>query len=348
MAQLLAKQKTHVVPLHRGDAIKGTITKLTKSEILVDVNAKSEAVVLERDKKLLNRMLSSLKEGDEVTVTVLNPESDTGSPLVSLRRFIEENSWQELTELQKKGEQLEVTVLEVTKGGYVVGIENGLAGFLPFSHASYREGQQLTSGTTTQATILEMTREDNKIIFSQKNTFTDGEFAAVMKQFPRGQKMSSTIANVAPFGIFVLIPINEKKTIDGLIHISEIAWEKVDDLASLYKSGDTVEAVVIGYDKEAKRIDLSVKQLTADPFEEIMKQFPVDKKVSGTVSKISGGNVYVSLAEGIEGVIRKEKVPPTVTYTEGQAINITVSDIDKRRHRIELAPVLLEKPLGYR
>lgn len=348
MAQLLAKQKTHVAPLRRGEAVTGKITKLTKGEILVDVNAKSEAVVLERDKKLLNRMLSSIKLGDEVTVTVLNPESDTGSPLVSLRRFIEENAWQELTALQKKGEQLDITVLEVTKGGYVVGIENGLAGFLPFSHASYREGQQLAVGTKIQATLLEMTREDNKIIFSQKSTFTDEEFAAVMKRFPRGQKMSSTIANVAPFGIFVLIPINDKKTIDGLIHISEVAWEKVDDLASLYKSGDTVEAVVIGYDKDAKRIDLSVKQLTADPFEETMKQFPVDKKTSGTVAKVSDGNVYVTLAEGIEGVIRKEKVPPTVTYTEGQSVNVTVSDIDKRRHRIELVPVLLEKPIGYR
>ncbi len=354
MAELMARQKAQPVALKRGEIVKGRITKLTRSEILVDINAKSEALVLERDKRLLNRLLELVKVGDVVMVSILNPESDAGNPLVSLRKFIEDKAWQDLENLKKKGEQIEASIADSTKGGYLAVMPNGLTGFLPFSHASFLQGQQLTSGNRITVSILELNRQENKIIFSQKSTITDEEFADIKKKFPIGQKLSTTIANITAFGIFVLIPISEKttdkdqKTIDGLIHISEITWEKVEDIGSLYKVGDSIEAVIIGYDKDAKRTDLSIKRLSEDPFEAISKEYPIDKKVTGTVSKVQDGNVYVKLQEGTEGIIRKEKVPPTTTYRAEQIITVTVSGIDKRRHRIDLVPVLLEKPIGYR
>lgn len=351
MAELMARQTAQPIALKKGDVVKGTITKLTRSEILLDINAKSEALVLERDKKLLNRMLATLHVGDEVSVTILNPESDTGSPMVSLRRYIENIAWEELEALQKKGEQFAVTVMESTKGGYVVTMESGLSGFLPFSHASYLQGQQLTSGQKVKASLIEINKQENKIIFSQKSTVSSEELASISKNYKVGQKISATVANIAPFGIFVLIQVVDTtppKAIDGLIHISEISWEKVDDIGSMYKTGEILEVVIIGFDTQTKRFDLSIKRLTQDPFEEIAKKFPVDTKVTSTIGKISDGNVYVALAEGVEGVIRKEKVPPNVSYQEGASITVTISDIDKRRHRIDLVPVLLEKPIGYR
>ena len=350
-AELMARQKAQPISLKRGDIVKGTIKKLTRLEILLNINAKSDALVLERDKKLLNRMLKTLKVGDEVTVTVLNPESDTGSPLVSLRKFIGDIAWQELEALQKKGEQFSVTVVESTKGGYVVAMDNGLSGFLPFSHASYLQGQQLSPGQKVKASLLEIIKQENKIIFSQKSMVGNEEFITISKKYKVGQKISATVTNITPFGVFAGIQVADTqppKTIDGLIHISEISWKKVDDISSLYKTGEILEVVIIGFDTQTKRFDLSIKRLTQDPFDEVAKQFPIDTKVTGSVSKVSDGNVYVSLAEGIEGVIRKEKIPPNVSYQEGSSITVTIADIDKRRHRIDLVPVLLEKPIGYR
>ncbi len=359
MAELMARQKVQPISLKRGDNIKGTITKLTRSEILLDIHAKSEALVLERDKKLLNRMLATLNVGDEVSVTILNPESDKGSPLVSLRKYIENIAWQELEVLQKRGEQFPVTVIESTKGGYVVAMENGLTGFLPFSHVSYLQGQQLTPGKKVKASSFEINKQENKIIFSQKSTVSPEEFASIVKNYKVGQKISATVTNITPFGIFVLLQVahtTPTKTIDGLIHISEISWEKVDDISSMYKTGESLEVMIIGFDMQTKRFDCSIKRLIADPFDEIAKRFPIDTKATGIVSEISNGNIHVSLTDpstssgqgGIDGVIRKEKVPPNMSYQEGASITVTISDIDKRRHRIDLVPVLLEKPIGYR
>ena len=136
--------------------------------------------------------------------------------------------------------------------------------------------------------------------------------------------------------------------IDGLIHVSEIAWEKVIEFAGDFTVGQELEAVVIGVDKEAKRLDLSLKRLSEDPFAKISLKFPVETKVKGIVTKLSGGTVYIDLGEGIEGIIRKEKIPPTLTFKTGDSVTATVTEIDARRHKILLTPVLLDKPIGYR
>jgi ribosomal protein S1 len=136
--------------------------------------------------------------------------------------------------------------------------------------------------------------------------------------------------------------------IEGFIHISEVSWDKVDDLSGIFSSGQKVDAVIARFDNEGKRVNLSVKRLTADPFEKLMAEYPVDKKVNGTVAKVDDNGLTVTLDNEVEGLIRKEKIPLTTSYTVGQKITVTVSEFDKRRHKIILVPVLLEKPIGYR
>ena len=116
----------------------------------------------------------------------------------------------------------------------------------------------------------------------------------------------------------------------------------------MFTVGQEIDATIIGIDREAKRVDLSIKQLSIDPFEQLSKAFTIDQKVTGTVKDVTPTGVVVTLESGVEGLIRKEKIPPTVTYTRGSKITATVSQIDKKRHRIVLLPVLLEKPIGYR
>lgn len=348
MAQLLAKHQNRFVTLKKGESVKGKITKLTPNEILVDAGAKTEAHVLERDKRIVHTIMKQFKVGDTVEVNVLNPESESGQPIVSLRRYLGNIAWEKLEDLQKKSDQLEITIKDASKAGYVVDTAFGISGFLPQSHVAFsQEGVHV--GQTIKATVLELNRVDNKVIFSQKKQMSADEFTAITKQLKIGEKIKVTISTVTQFGLYVLLPEEKGGGLEGFIHISEIAWEKVSDLNDLYTPGQEIEAVITRFDTDARRINLSVKRLSADPFETLIEKYPVDTKVRGTVTAIEDGDVIFSFGDdGAEGVLRKEKIPPTTTYSEGQEVNLTIADHDKRKHRILVSPVLLEKPMGYR
>ncbi len=351
MAELMAKSKNAFVTLKKGESLKAKLTKLTPNEILVDAGAKTEAHVLERDKRIIQTILSMFKVGDIVEVNVLNPESESGQPIVSLRRYLGNIAWEKLEEFQKKTEQLEVTIKDTTKAGYLVDTAFGISGFLPQSHIAYST-DGVAPGQHLQVTVLELNRKDNKVIFSQKKTMSSEDFGKLSKQFKVGEKVTVTVTNVTPFGVFVALPLpmGETGDLEGFIHISETSWDKVVDITGMFTPGQKIEAVLTRFDAETRRVSLSIKRLTVDPFEALMEKLPVDKKVSGTVVRIEDGDVILSLNtdEDVEGIIRKDKIPPTTSYTVGQPVNVTVSEYDKRKHRIIVAPVLLEKPIGYR
>jgi small subunit ribosomal protein S1 len=350
MAELMANHTTPLITLHKGEEVEGIITKLTSSEILLDVHAKTEAVVLEKEKKYMRAILSLLKVGDKVKVSVLNPESDTGNAVVSLRRFLDNRVWERLAKVEKNHEKISVVIKGITKGGFTVETAEGLDGFLPNSHVSFQQDTQDFIGQALDVMIVELHPETHKLIVSQKTILDSAGFTDLTKIFKVGQKISAMISHIAAFGVFVSIPTNDKEVfLDGFIHISEISWDKVTEIGTLYAVGDKIEAIVIGFDTNAKRIDLSIKRLTADPFEEALKQYTIDQKTTGTIAKISDTGVVINLGnEGIEGFIRKEKIPPTTKYEIGQKVTVTVSQIDTKKHRIYLTPVLLEKPLTYR
>src|SRR5579864_9122235 len=212
MAQLLAKHQNKFITLKKGESIKATITKLTTNEILVDAGAKTEAVVLERDKRIIQTIMQLFKVGDTVEVNVLNPESESGQPIVSLRRYLGNLAWEKLETLQKKSEQVEVTIKDAGKAGYVVDTAFGVSGFLPQSHVSYTQ-DGLNPGQTVKARVLELNRADNKVIFSQKQSLTAEEFAAIGKQYKAGEKMRVMVTTITPFGIYVTLP-KKKDVVD--------------------------------------------------------------------------------------------------------------------------------------
>lgn len=352
MADLMSKSTAApIVSFKKGDTVTGTISKLSKREILVDLHAKGQALVMEKEPRLMRSLLSHLSIGDTVEVSVLNPESDLGQPVVSLRRFLDNITWKKFEELKKSQEKIDVTITESTKGGYVVQTnEGGMNGFLPNSHTNSSQGA-LSVGKIIPVSVADINREDRKVIVSQKSSLTDAQFAGIMAILKKGAKVKATVSNVTTFGFFVTIAPDASKPdelIDGLVHISELAWTKVDDISQLHKVGDVIEVVVAGFDKDARRIDLSVKRLTDDPFEKIKETYPLEKKVAGKVVRTEDSSVIVDLGDGVEGMIKKEKVPAGVSYEQGQSLNVTVVAHDSRRRRVELVPVLLEKPLMYR
>lgn len=354
MAELMQKVKTPFVALKKGETVRGRITKLTSSEIIVDLGAKAEAIVLEKDKSILRNLLAALKVGDEVMVNVLSPEGETGNPVVSLRRFMGDRLWDRLLENQKAQEPIDVIVKEFTKGGFLVETAQGISGFLPNSQTAFIDNSQAFIDKTIQVYILEAQRKEHKIIFSQRPPVNDTEFKKTVGQLRIGQKISAIISAVTPFGLFVSLQLPKRKIfVDGLVHISEISWERTEDIAGKFSVGQKVEVVILRIDYEAKRIDLSIKRLTKDPFVEIVDAYPVDKKVKGIVVRAISTGVVVkiedpSFPESVEGFIRKDKIPPTVSFEVGNVVEATVAQVDARRHRLILVPVLKEKPIGYR
>lgn len=344
MADLLASHTSSFVAFKKGDNIAGIITKLSSSEILVDVGAKTEAVVLEKDKNIMRSLLSSLKVGDKVSVYVLSPESDLGFPVVSLRRFIDEKIWERAENLAKKKEILDITIDEETRGGYVASFD-GISGFLPNSHMTITDASSLV-GSKVKATIYETNREARKIIFSQKTTLTRHDFEKAAGSIKSKDKISAKIINVAPFGIFVMLQSATSIPLEGFIHQSEVSWKGPD--LSGFKPGNALEAQIIGLDFENKRVNLSIKRLTPDPYEGVLDKFSPDKKVTGVITRIVASGITIDLSDGVEGVIKKDKIPPTSKYEVGQEISAEVVEVDKNRHRVILVPVLLEKPMGYR
>lgn len=352
MAQLLAAHKSTFISLHKGEIVKARVSKVTPSEILLEVGSKTEAVVLEKDRRIMKHLVSLLRVGDTVEAMVLSPESDMGYPVVSLRKFAEDKEWKLLEELLKSQEKVAVVVTDVTKGGFLVESTTGVAGFLPNSHLLPTTDTDELVGKHTKASIVDLNRQQNKIIFSEKGTMTDGDFAKVTKSLKEGQKITGPISGITSFGLFVTLSLGHDVFLDGLVHISEVSWERVTDLSNIYSLGQEVETMVIGFDKENRRVDLSIKRLAADPFQAITDAFPVDKKVKGKITAITDAGVDIVLGQvagsAVEGTIRKEKISPNTKYEIGQEIDATVVSVDSKKRKILLTPVLKEKPLMYR
>lgn len=344
MADLLKSAKTSFVLLRKGENLEGTITKLEPSEILVDIGAKTEAQVLEKDKSNLRTLLSILKVGDKVTISVLNPESDFGNPVVSLRRFLDRKLWDKVEVLAKDKKPQEVTINEETRGGFVVATSDGVRGFLPNSHAF----GSLKLGQKTNAVLLEFDKEQHKIIFSQRKIADSEEFVRAQKTIKIGQKITSTISSIAPFGIFVSVPTSEENFVEGFIHISEISWEKLETIPDDFKIGEKLEGIVLGFDKKSSRVNLSIKRLTTDPYKEKLKSYAPDKKVKGKVLRVSSSGVEIELEEGVAGFIKKEKIPVDSKFEEGMEISATVVSVDEKNHKVMLTPYLTKKTIGYR
>lgn len=344
MAELLASSKKPLVTLKKGELVQATFTKLNKNEILVNLGGKGEALVLEKDRDLASQILNSFKIGDTVEVSVLSVESEGGYPVVSIRRFMEHRVWEELEKLQKDKTQLEVEVTESTKGGYTVVTESGVRAFLPHTLTTQSHG----IGEKVSVTVFELLRADKKVVVTEKNMMSPDEFKAVTRSVKPGETVTGVIANITTFGVFVTLSLNGQE-MEGLVHISELAWEKTTQMPEgKFVTGEPITVKVMGFDMDSKRVNLSLKQLTEDPFTKLAEKYPVDSTVKGTVTQIVAGNVHISLGDGVEGIIRKEKVPTDEIYTEGQSVTVMIGEIDMRRHRIYLSPVMLKKTIGYR
>lgn len=351
MEELLKSIGYKLPTFKKGDLVSGTVISSKTGEVLIDVGAKSYAQIARLELETIRDFLKTLKAGDKVTGTVLLPENELGHMVISLKNLGYEKRWDMLSKKWESDEEVEVKGLEITKGGLLIEYA-GIRGFIPASQldsTSSLEPQKL-KGTKIKVKILELNKKNTRFVVSQK-AVTQKDVVEKQKealeQFQIGKTYKATVTGIAAFGVFITISYKEVQ-IEGLIHISEIAWEKVADLKTYVKKGDVIDCVIIGIDKVTGRLNLSLKQLTADPWKEIAGKYKVEKQVKGIVSRVSSFGVFVTLDRGIEGLVHISKIPPGEDPKEGDKIDCVIEMIDTQKRKISLSLIPKGKPVGYR
>ncbi|OGG04223.1 hypothetical protein A2Z33_03675 [Candidatus Gottesmanbacteria bacterium RBG_16_52_11] len=355
MEELLAQTGYVLKGVKKGDVVEGIITNVNPREITVDTGGKSDGVVIDRELESYRDALLALKPGTKVVAQVIVAENDRGQSVLSLRRHIFEKRWSDLAKSKEEGATLEVTIKEVVRGGMLVD-SGGLRGYVPQSQIDSSLGRQLDKsvGKRIQVKVIEVDRDTNRLIFSQR-AVSEEETLSKQKQILTaltiGDSVQTTITGVVPFGAFAKFSVSKDgkdHDVEGLIHISEIAWEKVEDPNQYLKTGDSIKVKIIGVDTKTGKLTLSLKQLLPDPWENVTDMFEKDSQVKGTVTRATPYGVFVNLSPGIEGLIHISKISPGEEPAAGDEITCTIEDIQPEKRKISLSMTLTEKPIGYR
>lgn len=347
MEELMAMTAGVRLSLKRGDTVEGTVISKSGREVLLDIGKKSFGVVTEWELSQVKDYVGGLAIGDEVTAQVVNPENDVGYVVLSLRRSSSERRWEMLSKAKEEGGDLEVSALEVAKGGLLVDWQ-GLRGFIPSTQldsASASSPYQLI-GKKLSVKVLEVDRGVNRLVLSQRASIMGVTPANVRDKLTRIKQqdvLKGKVSGVAPFGVFV-----DVDGLEGLVHISEIAWEKVDNPNSLFKVGDTVEVVVLDVNVDDGKLNLSIKRLTPDPWKNILDRYPIEATVKGKVVRSAPYGYFVKLEPGIEGLLHISKVTSGEEPTVGENIECVVENTDVARRKMSLTLVPKVKPVGYR
>ena len=357
MEELLAEQDSEIKSFKHGDVVEGNVVRIDKDEILVDIGAKSEGVVSNRE--LYGRHAESqpqLNIGDTVLVYVLQPESQEGHAVLSLRRAGLERKWRSMQEQFEAGVIIEAPVIDHNKGGLIV--DCGIRGFVPISQIvdfprrpqndqprdaaqEIAEKLQPFVGRKLRLKILEVNRKANRLILSEKVALYEERREKRDELFSSlqvGQKVTGSVRSIAPFGVFV-----DLGGIDGLVHKSELSWNKVNNPEGGYRVGEEVEAEVIDINHERGRISLSIRRLQPDPWHSTVADFKVGDVIDGTVTKLVNFGAFVRVRDGLEGLIHISELSnqrvahPGDVVHEGQALKLRIISLDSERHRLGLS-----------
>ena len=340
MAQLLAKFEKFSLP-KRGNKVEGKVSAVLKDRILVDFGGKSEGVIGGSEFSNLAKTDRLPQIGEKISAIVVYPEDEQGSTILSIVSTISELSWEKLQNLAKSAEAIEAKLTQLGKSGILVEIL-GLRGFIPaiFAESSILANFENFKGKRVKVKVLEVNKTTNRLICS---TIFEQEKVDLAKKFKIGEKYSGTIAATLPFGLVVNFD-----SLSAFVPNPEVSWEKIDNPQNFFKVGENLDFVFLGVDKKTGRPSISVKLATPDPWAEISKKYSKDSQVKGTISKISDFGAFVSLENGVEGLVHISKIPPDLVLKIGDKITCTVESIDVNLRRISFSLVLKTKPIGYR
>ncbi len=352
MASLLEKEGLGIDFPTQGEIRKGMVASITPGQILVSVGTKSEGIITGKEYELIpSDELANLNIGDEISVYVVNPEDQNGNLVLSYMRAREEESWQVVEALLANKQATHSTIIGYNKGGLIVPI-GGLRGFVPASQISLTRRAGVTGDTPEQrwgkmigeeidVCVIEVDRERRRLILSERQASTETRESVkerVLEELKEGAVYTGRITSLADFGVFVNV-----NGADGLVHMSEISWDRIQHPSEILKVGQEVKVKVINIDHEKKRIGLSIRQLQSDPWDQKATQFQVGQLVEGTITRLTKFGAFARLADDIEGLIHISEISerriehPKEVLKEGDTCTLRIIKIDPSVHRIGLS-----------
>jgi small subunit ribosomal protein S1 len=335
---------SNIERLTTGSVVEGVVTSVKKHEIWVDLGANGTGVVLRRE----IGHTPQLEVGQSVTVSVIDPEMEEGYALLSMRRAVKDRGWDELQHVFETQEITEIVPYDANRGGLLVELE-GIRGFLPVSQLAAGHYPRVSGADKDEilqklnvlvnkplrVRILDVSRKDNKLIFSEKEAVKD-DMQSRFAELKVGDVVEGIVTGVIDFGAFVNVD-----GIEGLVHISEISWERVDNPRNYVKIGDQIKAKIIAINKD--RLSLSLKQMSEDPWLAEIKAFKKGDVVEGKITRITPFGAFVQLSPSVEALVHvsemggSETVDPEQLFQLNEKKKFKVLDIDKDGRKIALS-----------
>jgi len=352
MEALLENEAFTVELPQAGEIRQGTIASIGTGQILVSVGAKSEGIISGRELEVIDSEdRDAFEVGQEIPVFVVSPEDSNGNVVLSYKRAQEQMAWVAVEELLESDDVIESKILGYNKGGLIAGV-HGLRGFVPASQISALRRSQAIGDTPEQrwakmigepisVRIIEVDRERRRLILSERAASNESRQSIkerVIEELEEGKAYTGRVTSLADFGAFVNI-----NGADGLVHLSELSWERVQHPNEILEVGQEVKVKVINVDREKKRIGLSLRALSDDPWRTQIEKFSVGQLVEGVITRLTKFGAFARLEGDIEGLIHISEISetriehPKEVLKEGEVVALRIIRIDPEQHRIGLS-----------
>jgi small subunit ribosomal protein S1 len=329
--------------IEEGKVVRGTVVRVDKDEVLVDIGYKSEGVIPVSELSIRRSVdpSSEVALGDEIDALVLTKEDAEGRLILSKKRARFEMAWKRIEEAAESGEPVDGTVIEVVKGGLILDL--GVRGFLPASLVDIRRVQDLDEylGKQLRCKVIELNRSRNNVVLSRRAVLEEERKEmrqAILDRLSPGDVVEGTISNIVDFGAFV-----DLDGIDGLIHISELSWSHVNHPSELLDIGQEVSVKVLDIDRERQRISLGLKQTQSDPWQQVVDTYGEGDVIEGRVTKVVTFGAFVEILPGVEGLVHISELAqhhvesPREVVGQGDAVKAKIIEMDAERRRLSLS-----------
>ncbi|NLG96216.1 MAG: S1 RNA-binding domain-containing protein [Chloroflexi bacterium] len=352
MASLLEREGLGLDFPTQGETRTGMIASISPTQILVSIGTKSEGIISGKELEAIpDDELAKLEVNQEIPVYIVNPEDQNGNVVLSYTRAREEVSWQRADELLKSKEPYHSTIIGYNKGGLIVPLD-GLRGFVPASQISLSRRASMSGETPEQrwskmvgdeidVVVIEVDRERRRLILSERAASSETRESLkerVIEELKEGEVRTGRVTSLADFGAFVNI-----NGADGLVHLSEISWDRIQHPSEVLKVGQEVKVKVISIDRDKKRIGLSIRQLQEDPWNQRVTKYQVGQLVEAVITRLTKFGAFARLEEDLEGLIHISEISerriehPKEVLHEGDEVTLRIIKIDPENHRIGLS-----------
>jgi small subunit ribosomal protein S1 len=341
--ELIPDYESTFPTIKEGEVVHGTVVRVDKDEVLVDIGYKSEGVIPVAELSI-RRSINPADEvtiGDEIDALVLTKEDAEGRLILSKKRARFELAWKRIETAAESGEPVTGRVIEVVKGGLILDL--GVRGFLPASLVDIRRVQDLDEflGQDLRAKVIELNRSRNNVVLSRRAVLEEErkeQRQQILDRLQPGDVVEGQISNIVDFGAFV-----DLDGMDGLIHISELSWSHVNHPSELLEIGQTVKVKVLDIDRERQRISLGLKQTQSDPWQQVVEQYSEGDVAEGKVTKVVTFGAFVEILPGVEGLVHISELAqhhvenPREVVSQGQQVRVQILEIDGERRRLSLS-----------